>query len=69
MFLTGIDWSEKYLDICVKSDDNVILRERVDNSDSGFNCMVEKFSQENIDFNSATPTTVHFFQKLFPFGN
>ena len=26
MFLTGIDWSEKYLDICVTKDSDVILR-------------------------------------------
>ncbi|MHC4534845.1 MAG: IS110 family RNA-guided transposase [Planctomycetota bacterium] len=48
----GIDWSEKHLDLCVKNDADVIYRERVDNSDSGFNRMVEKFSKENIDLNS-----------------
>jgi len=47
--LVGIDWSEKWLDFCVKSDGNVILRDRVDNDDSGFNCLLFKFEQKKID--------------------
>ncbi len=53
MFLTGIDWSEKYLDICVTKDSDVILRSRVDNTDSGFNCMLSSLGK----FDTATPAT------------
>ena len=36
----GLDWSEKHLDVCVKNSGDVILRDRVDNNDHGFNCLL-----------------------------
>jgi transposase len=48
MFPTGIDWSEKHIDFCVKNNDDVILRDRVDNDDDGFKKLLYSFAKENI---------------------
>jgi transposase len=49
MWFLGIDWAQKHLDFCVENClGDVILRGRVDNTDSGFNSMLSQFSQFNI---------------------
>ena len=50
MFFVGIDWSEKYLDYCLTNNSgDVILRNRVENNDDGFNAMLSSFAKETID--------------------
>jgi len=50
MFFVGIDWSEKYLDYCLTNQlGDVILRNRVENNDDGFNAMLSSFAKETID--------------------
>jgi hypothetical protein len=49
MWFLGIDWAEKHLDFCVENNSgDVILRGRIDNTDSGFNSMLSQFSQFNV---------------------
>lgn len=49
MFPTGIDWSEKHLDFCITNNSgDVILRDRVDNDDDGFNSILSSFAKEKI---------------------
>ena len=50
MFFTGIDWSQKHLDFCLKNNSDVIARGRVDNDDNGFSCLLQEFTQRNIAF-------------------
>ena len=50
MFPIGIDWAEKHLDYCIEnSSGDVILRDRVDNDDDGFNSLLQSFEKEKID--------------------
>jgi len=50
MFPVGIDWAEKHLDYCIEnSSGDVILRDRVDNDDDGFNSLLQSFEKEKID--------------------
>jgi len=50
MFFVGIDWSEKYLDYCLTNNSgDVILRNRVENNDDGFNSLLQSFVKEKID--------------------
>ena len=49
MWFVGLDWAEKHLDFCVENSlGDVILRGRVDNTDSGFNSLLSPFSQVNV---------------------
>lgn len=50
MFFIGIDWAAKHLDFCLTNDKgDVILRDRVDNDDDGFNSLLQAFEKEKID--------------------
>jgi len=49
MYPVGIDWSEKYLDYCIKNEiDDTIKRGRVDNNEDGFNNLMKSFLDSNI---------------------
>ena len=51
MFFIGIDWAAKHLDFCLTNDKgDVILRDRVDNDDDGFNSLLQAFEKEKIEF-------------------
>lgn len=67
MFFTGIDWAEKHLDFCVKNNGDVILRDRVDNNDNGFNSMIESFAQKNIDFSLVAVSIESPHQRIVDF--
>jgi hypothetical protein len=36
-------------DVCVKNNGDVILRDRIDNNDNGFNRLLSKLSEKDID--------------------
>ena len=49
MFPVGIDWSEKYLDYCIKNETgDVIKRGRVDNNEDGFNILIQSFLDSSV---------------------
>jgi len=49
MWFLGIDWAEKHLDFCLENPlGNVVIRSRVENSDYGFNSMLNLISQQNV---------------------
>jgi transposase len=67
VFFTGIDWSEKHLDFCLKNNGDVILRNRVDNDDNGFNSLLQSFAQRNIAFHDIAVAIESPHQRIVDF--
>ncbi len=68
MFFVGIDWSEKYLDYCITNNSgDVILRNRVENNDDGFNALLSSFAKETIDLSLFAVTIESPHQRVVDF--
>lgn len=68
MFFVGIDWSEKYLDYCLTNNSgDVIIRHRVENTDLGFNALLQSFVTEKIDLSTVAVAIESPHQRVVDF--